>query len=130
MFVLLARHANIGVILRRGPTQMVARIYPHKCDLSPNGKLLVYFGGKFRASDVGIRLRVDCCQPSTLLDGSGIVDKGTVLIATCGGRNHPKHPAGPLLRRTPRFIRSALGRFGISTVGWLRPRVGVFSREN
>jgi hypothetical protein len=65
LFVLLARTAPVGVILRRGPTQWVqlikwntdtdtfepgqwfkGRIYEDKCDLSPDGKLLVYFAHK------------------------------------------------------------------------------------
>lgn len=71
LFVLLAREAPVGVILRRGPrewTQMIrwdtkhdvftagqwfnGRIYPHRCDVSPDGKLLIYFAAKyFRVSD-------------------------------------------------------------------------------
>ncbi|MEO8607012.1 MAG: hypothetical protein ABI690_03985 [Chloroflexota bacterium] len=61
LFVLLARTAPVGVILRRGPSDWVqmihwntrsdvftpgqwfhGRIYEHKSDLSPNGKLFVY----------------------------------------------------------------------------------------
>src|SRR5262245_50581242 len=74
MFVILARAANLGVILRRGPTEwwrvnlwntkrdtfepgqcFRGRIYPEKCDLSPNGKLFIYFAGKFQplAADRG-----------------------------------------------------------------------------
>jgi hypothetical protein len=67
MFVLLARNAGAGVILRRGPTDwwrvtlwdtrrdrfergqwFRGRMYPDKCDLSPDGKLFIYFAGKFR----------------------------------------------------------------------------------
>ena len=73
MFVLLAREANTGVILRRGPTEwwhvtlwdtrrdifesgqwFRGRIYPEKCDVSPDGNLLIYFAGKFRPRDVMI----------------------------------------------------------------------------
>jgi hypothetical protein len=69
--VLLARNGKIGVILRRGPTRwwrtslwdmrtnaieggqwFNGKIYPEKCDLSPSGDLLLYFGGKFRARDI------------------------------------------------------------------------------
>jgi len=76
LFVLLAREAPVGVILRRGPSQWVqlirwqtdtdtfepgqwfrGRIYEHKCDLSPDGRLLVYFakksGNSFRHPDYG-----------------------------------------------------------------------------
>jgi hypothetical protein len=30
------------------------KIYPEKCDLSPSGGRLVYFGGKFRAAPVQV----------------------------------------------------------------------------
>ena len=68
MFVLLARQANVGVILRRGPTKwwqvtlwdtrldqftrgqwFHGHMYPEKCDLSPDGKLFIHFVGDFRA---------------------------------------------------------------------------------
>lgn len=61
LFVLLAREAPVGVILRRGPSDWVqmihwdtkkdiftpgqwfhGRIYEQKCDLSPNGKYFAY----------------------------------------------------------------------------------------
>jgi len=60
--VLLARSAPVGVIFRRGPSKQVllirwnlekdtfetgqwfkGRIYESRCDLSPDGKLLLYF---------------------------------------------------------------------------------------
>lgn len=63
--VLLARTAPIAVVLRRGPTKWVqlvrwqtdcdrfeagqwfkGRIYERRCDLSPDGSLLVYFASK------------------------------------------------------------------------------------
>jgi hypothetical protein len=65
LFVLLAREAHIGVILRRGPSKWVqlihwdtekdiftpgqwlhGRIYELRCDLSPDGKLFIYFAHK------------------------------------------------------------------------------------
>ncbi len=65
LFVLLAREAPVGVILRRGPTQWVqlikwntdtdtfepgqwfkGKIHVYKSDLSPNGKLLIYLASK------------------------------------------------------------------------------------
>jgi hypothetical protein len=66
LFFLLAREANTGVIFRRGPSKWVqvirwdtandrfergqwfhGRIYEKRCDLSPDGKLLIYFVSKF-----------------------------------------------------------------------------------
>jgi hypothetical protein len=71
MFVHLARQAHVGVILRRGPTKwwrvtlwdtgsdnfeggqwFHGHIYPERCDVSPDGKLFLYFAGKFRHRDV------------------------------------------------------------------------------
>jgi len=65
LFVVLARNAPIGVIFRRGPSGCVqlvkwhtdtdeiergqwfhGRIYEKRCDLTPNGELLVYFAAK------------------------------------------------------------------------------------
>jgi len=64
--VLLARKAPVGVIFRRGPSKWVqvikwdtekdafeegqwfhGRIYDERSDLSPSGRLMVYFAGKF-----------------------------------------------------------------------------------
>jgi len=65
LFVLLARRADVGVILRRGPSEWVqlihwdtkkdiftpgqwfkGRLYNDRCDLSPDGSLLVYCANK------------------------------------------------------------------------------------
>jgi hypothetical protein len=65
LFVILARDAPVGVIFRRGPTiwtQVIrwntatdtfdagqwfkGRIYERRCDLSPSGEKLIYFGAK------------------------------------------------------------------------------------
>src|SRR5690242_7373271 len=62
MHVLLAREAKVGLVIRRGPSKSVCtvlwdrkrdtfklgqwmrgRIYERRSDLSPNGKLLIYF---------------------------------------------------------------------------------------
>jgi hypothetical protein len=67
LYALLAREARVGVIFRRGPTRQVqlirwdlrtdtfehgqwlkGRIYERRCDLSPSGKLLVYFAATNR----------------------------------------------------------------------------------
>lgn len=64
--VFLARGAPVGVILRRGPTKWVqlirwdrntdsfelgqwfhGRVYGDRCDLSPNGRLFIYFATKY-----------------------------------------------------------------------------------
>jgi hypothetical protein len=62
LHIILAREASVGVILRKGPSRFVqmikwhtdtdqfelgqwmkARVYEDKCDLSPDGKLFIYF---------------------------------------------------------------------------------------
>ncbi|WP_115552842.1 hypothetical protein [Xanthomonas arboricola] len=67
LYALLAREARTGVIFRRGPTKQVqlirwdratdtfehgqwfkGRIYERRCDLSPSGRLLVYFAAKHK----------------------------------------------------------------------------------
>lgn len=68
LYVLLARKAPLGVVLRRGPSKHVlalswdtqrhefhlgqwfkGRIYERRCDLSPSGEKLIYFAAKYRA---------------------------------------------------------------------------------
>ncbi|MEZ4368591.1 MAG: hypothetical protein R2939_20270 [Kofleriaceae bacterium] len=68
LYVLLARRAARAVIVRRGPSKQVAlltwdtrsdeivcgqwlkgRIYERRCDLSPDGELLVYFAATWKA---------------------------------------------------------------------------------
>lgn len=67
--MLVASEAKVAVVFRRGPTKRVeqllwsldtdeiragqwllGQVYTHKCGLSPDGKLLVYFAGKFRGA--------------------------------------------------------------------------------
>jgi hypothetical protein len=67
LYCIFARDADSAVIFRRGPSQQVCligwdlrghtfergqwlkgRIYERKCDLSPNGRKLVYFAANFR----------------------------------------------------------------------------------
>jgi hypothetical protein len=67
LYVILARKAPFGVVFRRGPSNHVlligwdtsndifesgqwfkGRIYERRCDLSPDGKLLIYFAAKYR----------------------------------------------------------------------------------
>lgn len=67
LFILLASAAPVGVVIRRGPSSQVlltswdlekdvfehgqwlkARVYERRCDLSPDGKLLLYFASDQR----------------------------------------------------------------------------------
>jgi len=66
LYFLLAREAPVGVLFRRGPSKWVqlirwdtasdrfepgqwfhGHIYEERCDLSPDGRLLIYFASKF-----------------------------------------------------------------------------------
>lgn len=68
LYAILARSARTGVVLRRGPSRLVqliqwdlrtdtfkhgqwlkGRIYERRCDLSPDGELLIYFAATYRA---------------------------------------------------------------------------------
>jgi hypothetical protein len=129
LFVLLARNGKVGVILRRGPTRwwrvsrwdmrtdaieggqwFNGKIYPERCDLSPTGDLLVYFGGKFRARDIdrgygGTYTAVSrppyltalalWPEGSTWGGGGVFLDDRTIVLHQLGG-HHPNHPPGPL----------------------------------
>ena len=67
MYAILARKARFGVVFRRGPSKSVlligwntsndtfqqgqwlrGRIYERRCDLSPDGNLLLYFAASYR----------------------------------------------------------------------------------
>ncbi len=71
IYAILARSAPTGVVFRRGPAAWVqvlkwdtkhdtfeagqwfrGRIYERRCDLSPDGSLLIYFASKFNAKTV------------------------------------------------------------------------------
>ena len=74
VFGILARAAPIGVLFRRGPSKWVqlikwntktdsfeqgqwfrGRIYERRCDLSPDGSMLIYFASKINARTVSDR---------------------------------------------------------------------------
>ncbi len=125
MFVLLARQASVAVILRRGPTKwwhvtlwdtrtdkfqsgqwFHGRIYPGRCDVSPDGKLFIYFAGKFRQRDVA-KTWTAVSRPPYLtalalwpightLGGEGIFIDNRTVLANFGAKHDPDHPPGPL----------------------------------
>lgn len=146
MCVLLARQAHIGVILRRGPTEwwritlwntkrdafeggqwFRGRIYPEKCDVSPDGKLLIYFCGKWKPRNIeagyGATWTAVSRPPyftaltlwpmgSTWGGHGAFVDDETVaVVGSAGGfpATHPDHPLGPLkqLDGYPERMRSS-----------------------
>src|ERR1700694_5923621 len=77
LFVYLARSAPIALVLRRGPSSWArlsiwhtdtdtfehgqwfkGRVYEHRCDVSPDGSLFVYFARKGGGPSLG-KLHVD-----------------------------------------------------------------------
>jgi hypothetical protein len=130
MFVHFARQANIGIILTRGPTEwwhvtlwntrrdvfesgqsFRGSIYPAKCDVSPNGKLFIYFAGKFNRRQTTKSYRdtwTAVSRPPYLTalalwpmggtwGGDGLfIDDQTVLLGHLSPQHHPDHPLGPL----------------------------------
>lgn len=129
MFVLLAAEAETAVILRRGPTKwwhvtlwdtrrdrfqsgqwFRGQIYPSKCDLSPNGKLLIYFAGKWSARSVAKGYSwtwIAVSRPPYLTaltlwpvgdtwGGRGVFAGNTKVMIAASPKTHPDHPLGPL----------------------------------
>ena len=134
LLVFLARDANVGVILRRGPSKrwhvtlwdterdrftkgqwFHGQMYPERCDLSPDGKLFIYFAGKHRRRDEDAGYGstwIAVSRPPYLTalalwpigdtwgGDSVFLDNNTVRIATStlswGAISHPAHPKGPL----------------------------------
>ena len=86
---ILARGRSCATVFRRGPSNQVAvigwdldtdeftlgqwlygRIYEYRCDLSPDGKYLLYFAAKYgRVNPVEARIR----EPHSLPQGFGFV---------------------------------------------------------
>jgi hypothetical protein len=85
LFVVLAREAPIGVILRRGPAAWYhvilwhtdtdhfergawfkGRIYEERCDLSPDGQLFLYFA-----------LQGSCCGPKAIRGAAAADSSGS-----------------------------------------------------
>jgi len=127
MFVHLAREADVGVIMRRGPTNwwrltlwdtrrdrfekgqwFRGRVYPERCDVSPDGKLFVYFAGKFKYPETGgygdTWTAVSRPPNFTALAlwtvggtwGGGGIFKDNRTLTIGYGNAHPNHPPGPL----------------------------------
>jgi len=128
LFVIPARSAPVAAIFRRGPThwcQVIAwdtqrdvfsagawlkgRIYAERCDLSPDGKLLLYFchGGRLRPGYTDSWTAVSrlpwlhalALWPwGTTYGGGGrfVGDRELVLRIAMAVETHPEHPAAGL----------------------------------
>lgn len=124
LFVLFARDAPVGVVLRRGPsawTQVIrwdtsndvltdgawlkGRIYAEKCDVSPDGELLLYFchHGRFRegytdswtaVSRVPYLHALALWPSGTTYGGGGrFVGRRKLVLRAGSAKTHPDHPA-------------------------------------
>lgn len=104
LHVVRARTASVALIFRRGPGKQVrqvlwqlngdrfergqwlrGRVYPERCDLSPNGKLLVYFAMR-RGHTWSAVARPPFFTPLAVWEESGTWGGGGVWVA-----NHALH---------------------------------------
>ena len=103
LFVIFAKEASEAVIFRRGPsswfhvirwdtkhdkfhhgTSIKGRIYPERCDLSPDGKLLLYFVFQGRQSRTSYSDSWNAISRSPWLAAIGLWPQGTTYGG--GGR--------------------------------------------
>lgn len=128
LFVIFARDVHEAVIFRRGPAAWYhivrwntsndtffsgawfkGRIYPEKCDLSPDGKLLLYFvhkGSRLSTSYTDAWTAISRSpwmeaiglwpQGTTYGGGGRFTDNNSVLLRTFPKSAHPDHPATSL----------------------------------
>jgi hypothetical protein len=144
IYCLVARNARKAVVFRRGPNRQVrllswdlksdrvdggqwlkGRIYERRCDLSPDGSLLVYFAAKFRGpvyswtaissppflSALAFFPKDDCWG------GGGLFDDGGGLCLNHQIEQPEKLLGQPLVvekskrvRRVPRYMRKGSAR--------------------
>lgn len=130
LFVVTAAAADVAVVFRRGPSAwyhllkwdmahdtfesgawLRGRIYPEKCDLSPDGALLLYFvhqGRKFGTSYTDAWTGVSRVPWLTALGlwpwgttygggGRFVGDRHVRLRTGCAGAPHPAHPGDGLI---------------------------------
>jgi hypothetical protein len=132
LYLLLARRAPTGVVFRRGPAKQVelvrwdterdefvrghwfrGRIYERRCDLSPDGELLVYFASKIS----GRTIKSDYTYAWTAVSrppwltalalwpkGDCWHGGGLFLDARRLMLNHPPHQATPHPKHQPRGL--------------------------
>jgi hypothetical protein len=130
LFVITAAAADVAVVFRRGPTDWFlllewdlasdqvtpgawfrGRLYPEKCDLSPDGKLLLYFahqgnksGSKYTHAWTAVSrspwLTALTLWPAGTTYGGGgrFVGRRSLVLRQCREpKTHPKHPANGLI---------------------------------
>lgn len=124
LHVIFAREAHEAVIFRRGPAQWChvirwdtrhdvfypgawirGRIYPERCDLSPDGTLLLTFIHQGRKARTGYTDSWNAVSRSPWLEALGLWPQGTIyggggrftdnrsiVIRCCPLKTHPDHP--------------------------------------
>lgn len=116
LFIIFAKEANEAVIFRRGPAAwfhvirwdtkhdefypgawIKGRIYPEKCDLSPDGKLLLYFVHQGRKLQTDYKDSWSAISRSPWLTAIGLWSQGT----TYGGGGRFTDDRSAILRFYP-----------------------------
>jgi len=124
LFVIFAKEAHEAVIFRRGPSEWFhvirwdtqhdkfypgawirGRIYPEKCDLSPNGELLLCFIHQIRKIGTSYSDAWSAVSRSPWLEAIGLwpqgttyggggrfIDNRTLMLRHYPIEAHPKHP--------------------------------------
>jgi hypothetical protein len=125
LFVIFAKEAHEAVIFRRGPSSwfhvirwdtksdrfypgawIKGRIYPERCDLSPNGELLLYFVHQGRKLTTSYSDSWTAISRSPWLEAIGLWPQGTTyggggrftdnrsaILRHCPTAAHAEHPA-------------------------------------
>lgn len=116
IFIIFAKEANEAVVFRRGPAQWYhvirwdtahdefyqgawirGRIYPESCDLSPDGKLLLYFVHQGRRLSTDYTVAWNAISRTPWLEALGLWPQGT----TYGGGGRFTDNTSAVLRCNP-----------------------------
>jgi hypothetical protein len=124
IFIIPATKADTAVVFRRGPSSWYhllqwdtsrdkfepgawfrGRIYPEKCDLSPDGKLVLYFVHQGRKAHTSYSDSWSAVSRSPWLTALGLwpngttyggggrfVDERSIILRAMSGLPHPDHP--------------------------------------
>jgi len=137
LHILLAREPKIGLIIRRGPSKSVCtllwdlkrdtfklgqwmrgRIYERRCDLSPDGKLFIYFAmnGRWESETKGAWTAI---SRTPFLKAVGLFAKGDCW-----------HGGGLFLSDQEFWLNDGYGHTELRAARNLRRRVGGYPPQN
>jgi hypothetical protein len=166
LFVLLAREAPVGVIFRRGPrdwTQIIhwdtkkdiftpgqwfhGRLYSKRSDLSPDGKLLIYFAAKYHRLNNpphSYRIWTAISKPpyftglffapdfDTYGGGGIFIDNHTVLYNNTSpfdGVQEKPQPKLTVISKRECFSATALAYHRLLANGWTWPENDAYAKS-